>query len=53
MTLDKTNALHRWFVGSTLLCMMITPGFAAILTGSIGTHDPSRVIDCDGTYYMY
>ena len=26
---------------------------AAILSGSIGSHDPSRMILCDGKYYVY
>jgi beta-xylosidase len=26
---------------------------AAILTGAIGSHDPSRMIKCNGTYYIY
>lgn len=41
-----------------LICLMLWwmaggAGFGAILTGDIGSHDPSRMINCDGTYYIY
>lgn len=40
-------------IGATLCWMGATPALAAILTGAIGSHDPSRMINCDGTYYIY
>lgn len=37
----------------TLLCGTAPTLRAAILTGSTGSHDPSRMIYCNGKYYIY
>jgi arabinan endo-1,5-alpha-L-arabinosidase len=39
--------------GIFLLLWAATTASAAIPNGSIGTHDPSRMINCNGTYYVY
>jgi beta-xylosidase len=36
-----------------LLLLAAASVSAAILTGATGSHDPSRMINCNGTYYMY
>jgi arabinan endo-1,5-alpha-L-arabinosidase len=40
-------------MASTLLCLASAQASGAILTGSFGSHDPSRMTNCDGTYYVY
>lgn len=39
--------------GIFLLLLAVSAASAGILTGSTGSHDPSRMINCSGTYYIY
>jgi arabinan endo-1,5-alpha-L-arabinosidase len=36
-----------------LLMATATAASAAVLTGSFGSHDPSRMTNCEGAYYVY
>ena len=53
MPLQRTASFLRLLIGLALLRLAVTSSAGAILQGSIGSHDPSRMIDCDGTYYIY
>lgn len=44
---------NKIFVGVILFALMAVHSGAAILTGSTGSHDPSRMIYCNGKYYIY
>jgi arabinan endo-1,5-alpha-L-arabinosidase len=44
---------RRWFLALAFLGLAAHPVFAGIPSGAIGSHDPSRIIDCDGVYYIY
>ncbi len=45
--------MRYWFGLAVLLTLMLRPQWASALDGDIRTHDPSTVIECDGTYYVY
>jgi arabinan endo-1,5-alpha-L-arabinosidase len=36
-----------------LIALSAPSVFSAVLTGSFGSHDPSRITKCDGVYYVY
>jgi arabinan endo-1,5-alpha-L-arabinosidase len=43
--------LHKLFCALALLALGGAPALA--LDGMLGVHDPSTVIECDGSYYVY
>ena len=47
------KAAMRTRLGIFLLLLAVSSASAGILTGSTGSHDPSRMINCGGTYYIY
>jgi hypothetical protein len=43
--------LRKWSCGLAILVVSFTPVFA--LEGMLGIHDPSTVVKCDGTFYVF